>query len=612
MSDMTKVIRGDYVEVDGHDTIAKLFRQRCKLRGDQIAMREKDMGIWQTYSWNDYYNHACIVAGGLKSLGFERGDVVSILSEDNKEWVFSDLGTIVAGGVTNGIYPTYQGSQIEHIMKDSNTRILFVENEEQLDKYLSVRDQLPNVKKVIVYDWKGLRGFKDDTVIPLGAFYDLGKQYLSDNPGFIDESIDLGKNDDVIILIYTSGTTGNPKGTEVANRYMLFQTTMAPDPFNVLPSDEVLTYLPLCHAAERLFSVMIPMAHGTTINFAESPETIFQNIQELSPTMLFAVPRIWEKFYSRIQTLMSESTWVGKKAYEWAFKVGFARADYLIEKKPVPSALELQYKIAERFVYRNLKQLLGLDRARYLISGAAPISADLLKWYYAFGLTVSELYGQTETGMATCVPKGEFKPGTIGKPCPNVEVRIGEQNEIMVKSAGVMTGYRNNEESTNSTKVNGWIHTGDVGEITEDGYVRITDRLKDIIITAGGKNITPSLIENRLKFSSYISDACVIGDKRKYLTCLIMIDQENVEHFAQTNSIPFTDYKSLCASPEVLELIQKEVDDANTHFASVEQVKRFRLIDVLLTAEDDELTPTMKLKRSFVSEKYKDLINSMY
>jgi long-chain acyl-CoA synthetase len=270
------------------------------------------------------------------------------------------------------------------------------------------------------------------------------------------------------------------------------------------------------------------------------------------------------------------------------------------------------FKVVDRVVFRNIKQLLGLNRAHYMLSGAAPISDELLTWFLALGLPVYEVYGQTETGVSTLPPPGKFRPGKVGMPIPGVEIKLSQQKEIMIRSPSLLTRYRNNPKATKQTLVDGWVRTGDVGEIDEENFLKITDRIKDIIITSGGKNITPSLIENKLKFSPYISDAVVIGDKRKYLTCLIMIDLENVEHYAQTNSIPFTDYKSLCAAEEILELIQGELDQVNKQFSKVESIKKFRLIDILLTAEDDELTPTMKLKRSFVAKKYESLINQMY
>jgi long-chain acyl-CoA synthetase len=424
--------------------------------------------------------------------------------------------------------------------------------------------------------------------------------------------VDGGKPEDLAVLIYTSGTTGMPKGSMLSQRYIMCQARLAPEFIRLTDKDEVLTYLPLCHVAERVFSGWLPVACGATINFAESPETVAQNLVELSPTYIFAVPRVWEKFYSRVTTTMAEATWIGRKAYGTALAIGARRAEKILRGQPTSLLDEALFHIADRVVFRNIKKLLGLDRVHGAASGAAPISEALLKWYLAMGVMIDEAYGQTEIGIVTATRKGEFCLGTVGRAFPGVEIRIDDNGEILCRAIGQFDGYLNQPEKTAETIIDGWVHTGDVGDLDEKGNLTITDRLKDIIITAGGKNITPSLIENELKFGPYVSDAVVIGDKRKYLTCLIMIDQENVEHYAQSNAIPFTDYKSLCARPEIVQLIDAQVAEVNKGFSQAETIKKVRLIDVLLTAEDDELTPTMKLKRNFVNQKYSKLIDSMY
>lgn len=600
------------VQIDGCDTVAKLFLKKCDERGDAVAMREKDFGIWQSYTWNDYRERALDIAYGLLSLGLQRGDVVSIQSEDCREWLWTDLGALLAGGVVNGIYPTYQIRQVEHALLDSDARFLFAEDEEQLDKFLEIEERLPGIEKVFVFDWRGLRDFKHAKVAHIDELYAAGRNYRMDNAGSVEKIVAQGSNNDLAALVYTSGTTGMPKGSMLTNRYILFQMTLAPDFIRQMPDDEILTYLPLCHIAERLMSGWLPIAQGATINFAESPETVMQNLQELSPTYVFAVPRVWEKFYSKVTTAMSEATWLGRKAYELALKIGLRRADKLIAGQSLSLMDDLSFALADRLVFRNIKKLLGINRAHSASSGAAPISPSLLRWFLAIGIAIDELWGQTELGIITSTRKAVYRFGTVGPCFPGTEIRIDDNGEIIARSDGQFEGYLNLPQRTAATIVDGWIHTGDVGEMDEEGNLSITDRLKDIIITAGGKNITPSVMENELKFSPYVSDAVIIGDKRKFLTCLIMIDQENVEHYAQTHSVPFTDYRSLCASPDVVELIAGEVTRVNADFSSVEQVKKFRLIDVLLTAEDEELTPTMKLKRSFVSEKYEILISSMY
>jgi len=597
--------------VHGCDTIPKLFLKQSAAWADKIAMREKDFGIWQSYTWADYRARAFEIAHGLLALGLESGDVVSIHSEDCKEWVFADQGIMLCGGIVNGVYPTYQANQVAYTLQDSNCRFLFVEDEEQLDKYLAVESELPHIEKVIVFDWKGLRGLDHEKVMPIERLYALGQEHGRDRDGEIEKIVERGKPGDLALLIYTSGTTGRPKGSMIPQRYLMFQTTITAD-VQQTDRDQILTYLPLCHVAERIFSICLPLAFGSVINFAESPETVARDFQELSPTFVFAVPRVWEKFYSRVSTAMSEATWFGRRAYELGLKLASARAKKLLAGREPGLFDNLKYRLVDLLVFRNIKELLGLDRARYCYTGAAPISGGLLEWYLTLGLPITEVYGQTEVGVVTVTRQRPLRQGTVGEAIPGVDLRLSDEGEILIRHPCQFYGYLNKPDKTRETIVDGWVHTGDVGEIDENGQLKITDRMKDIIITAGGKNITPSLFENELKFSPFVSDAVVIGDKRKYLSCLIMIDKENVEHFAQTNSVPFTDYRSLCARPEIVELIDGEVRKVNARFSTVEQIRQFRLIDVLLTPEDEELTPTMKLKRSYVSNKYNALIEEMY
>ena len=382
----------------------------------------------------------------------------------------------------------------------------------------------------------------------------------------------------------------------------------------VTEEDEQVCFLPLCHILERLISVFIPIGLGSTVNFAESPETVFDNVREVSPHVFTAVPRVWEKVYSRISIMAGEATPLGRFAYRRAVACGMRRAEYLEDGKPVPLGTRIAHAFWDFTVLRNLRQLIGFDRLRRGTTGAAPISPDLLKWYAAVGITVLEGYGMTESsGVISLNLMEDYKTGSIGKPVPGGEVKIAPDGEILYRGGNVFKGYWNKPDKTAETITDdGWLKTGDVGRVDNQGYLYITGRAKDIIITAGGKNITPAEIENRLKFSPYISDAVVIGDRRKYLSCLIMIDQENVEKFAQDKRVPFSNFKSLCAAPEVKALIAGIVEETNREFARVEQIKDFRLIDVLLTAEDEELTATMKLKRSFVEQKHKKLIDEMY
>jgi long-chain acyl-CoA synthetase len=601
------------VLIEGCDTIVKLFRHRVQQLGKKIAMREKNYGIWEYFTWADYGNKAREIGMGLLGLGLNRGDVCSIVSDNNKEWLFTDMGILSSGGVTSGVYTTDSSKQLEYLITDSKTRFLFVENEEQLDKYLEVRGNTPTIEKVIVFNPEGLHEFTDDQVIMMEDLYELGRAHDKEHPNLWDLEIDKSKPEDLMVLIYTSGTTGPPKGAMISHRNSMYQIEAFDKILEINDQDEQLSFLPLCHILERLLTILVPLKSCGTVNFVEGPDTVPENIRELSPTTFIAVPRIWEKFYAAIELQVKDATRFGKWAYHTALKIGTRASACKINRKPIPPYLSALYWIAKKTVLNNILRMMGLDRLRWAGTGAAPISPDLIGWYLSMGVEMFEAYGQTECcGVATANIIGNSKLGTVGQAIPGTDIKLSREGEILIRSPSVFLGYLNQPQKTLETLLDGWLHSGDVGKMDDEGFVSITDRLKDIIITAGGKNISPSEIENQLKFSPYITDAVVIGDKRKYLTCLIMIDQENVEKHAQDNDIPYTNYASLCKAKEITELIWEETVKVNRRFARVEQIKKIRLIDQLLTAEDDELTPTMKLKRKFVNQKYEDLIVSMY
>jgi long-chain acyl-CoA synthetase len=599
------------VMIDGHTTVPALFRARCQANGAAVAHREKDFGIWQSYSWTDYLDHARLIGLGLRALGLQRGDVVSILSEDNKEWMYIDMATLCMGAVSSGVYTTDSASQLAYLVNDSGTRFLIVENEEQLDKFLEVEGQMPGLERVIILDPEGLHDFTHPKCLFLNQLYDLGRS--TNDPEIFDAEIDKARPEDLAVLIYTSGTTGAPKAVMLSHENIVagMEASLYGLPFS--PGAEQLCFLPLCHIVERLVSLYTPLVVSSTVNFAESPETVFDNLREVSPHGFFAVPRVWEKIYSRVLVLAQESTWIGRMAFGAAVRAGAARARFTLEGQPVPTGTALNYRLWDFLVLSNLRRMLGMDRLEQGVTGAAPISPELLKWYHAIGVPLYEGFGMSETAGACSVNMpGANKTGSVGRALPGIHIRIADDGEIQIKGLNIFTGYLGKPEKTAEAFTDdGYLRTGDVGRL-DDGFLTITGRMKDIIITAGGKNITPAEIESRLKFSHYISDAVVIGDKRKYLTCLVMIDQENVEKYAQDHKVPFSDFRSLCRAPEVVALIRAEVDAVNKEFARVEQIKDFRLIDVLLTAEDEELTATMKLKRATVEQRHKALIDAMY
>ena len=599
--------------VRGQDTLPRLFRQVVRERGERVAMREKHLGIWRAITWREYGERVRHVALGLVALGLRPRDVVSIVADNRPEWLYTDMGTLCAGGITNGIYTTDSPRQVEFIVDDSGTRFFFAENEEQLDKILEVRARCPQLVKIIVYDMDGLHAFQDEQVLSFAELLERGARYDREHPGAFDPLVEIARPEDLAILVYTSGTTGPPKGAMLSHRNILFQIGFSDFLTEPRPGDQQLSFLPLAHVAERTFSVFYPLYTGATINFAESIDTVPENIREVAPAVFFAVPRIWEKFYSAVALRMREATWLGKAAYRWAIGTGGRVAECRLQGRRPSALLRLLYRVADFLVLDNVKRSLGLHRTRAAATGAAPIAPELIRWYLALGIDMREVYGQTENcGLATGMPADRVKLGTVGVARPDTEVRISSEGEILLKGPHVFLGYFKNPEKTAETITDGWLRTGDVGVLDADGFLTITDRMKDIIITAGGKNITPSEIENQLKFSPFISDAVVIGDQRKFLSCLVMIDHETVAQFAQEKNVPFTNFTSLCRAPEVQDLIWSEIERVNKQLARVETIKKFRLIEQILTPEDEELTPTMKLRRTFVNVKYKDVIDTMY
>ena len=597
------------------ETIPAMFWNAVKQRGPKVWMRQKHLGLWRSWTWDQTADAVREIAYGLLSLGFERGECASILGNTVVEWVWADLGVLSAGGISNGIYPTDAASQVQYLCEDSRTTVLFVEDDEQLDKALEVRAQLTGLRKIVVFDMEGLRDLDDPGVIGLDALRALGRAHMAQHTEALQQRIDACRPEDLAILVYTSGTTGRPKGAMHLQRGLVFtvrgyNTLVAQD-----ERDERMCFLPLCHIAERIGGEYFSLYTGSILNFVENPATIPENVREIAPTVFTAVPRVWEKFYSGVMISLKEAGAVQQAAYSWSIGVGTDIAERVLAGQSVSTWLKFKFQLAQWLALNNVRKLIGIHRSRFLVTGAAPISPDLVRWYLALGVPMLEVWGMTETcGASTGVPANRIKPGSIGPAAGFNEVRLDPvTGEILVRGQNVFAGYLNLPEKTaEAIDADGWLHTGDVGVVDSDGYFRITDRMKDIIITAGGKNVTPSELENDLKFSPYITDAVVIGDKRPYLTAIVMIDQENVEKFAQDQDVPFSNYSSLTRAPEVQALIQAEMDRVNKKFARVEQIKKFFLLENQLTAEDEELTPTMKLKRKLVEKKYTAQIEAMY
>ena len=587
---------------------AKLL-EHSQTRPNDVAMRHKRLGIWKEFTWEEYLNKVVSVSLGFYELGVREGDKVAIHSENRPEWVFADLAAQTLGSVSVGIYPTSPASEVEYLLSHSEASILVVEDEEQLDKALDAWDRLEKLQKIVVIDPRGVKELNDPRIITFEDLLDLGDLVVGKS---FEEMTKTITSSETAIIVYTSGTTGPPKGAMITHENLRFAAITWGLVYEYRKNDEVLSYLPLCHVAERVISVANAVYHGYVVNFGEDTNSFTEDLREVQPTFFLGVPRVWEKMLAAVQIRSNDATWLKRSLFNFWIKQGGLLLQRRLKNKST-FIDSIWFGIGWLFVFRSLKKRLGMMRVREALSGAAPIAPQVLEFLMSVGVPVREGYGMTEnTAVATIVPADELYLGSVGKALPLSEVRIAEDGEILTRSDGTFKGYFKNLEATKETIIDGWLHTGDVGRIDEFGHLWITDRKKDIIITAGGKNLSPSEIENRIKISPYVREAMVIGDKRKYLTALIGIESDTVGDWATRKGIPYTTYEDLSSKDEVNELVSMIINDANKDFAQVETVKYFKLIPLELDHEDGQLTATQKVKRAAITEQFAELIESMY
>jgi long-chain acyl-CoA synthetase len=573
----------------------------ARVRGDRVALREKRLGVWEEITWRMYYDRVRAVACRLRELGVGAGDHVAILSDNRTEWVYADLGAQAIGARSVGIYQTNPPADVAYILQDSGSVVLFAEDQEQVDKAFEIAKDTPSVKHVIVFEPRGTGDLGDSRIVSWDDFLLRGTGLAKQEPtGAFDER--LAKLDPAApaMVVYTSGTTGPPKGAMISARNVLEVGVPFSERMGFGEEDTILSYLPLCHVAEKILSLFLPLTTGAVVHFGESLETVQADLREVSPTIFLGVPRIWEKMHAQVTVKMQDSSWLKRTLFGY-----FTSAR---TRGPIGRAL------GDLFVYRPLQERLGLRRCRWALTGAAPISADLIRWYHRIGIPVVEGYGQTECGGISHINmKDANRIGTVGKSVPMVEHEIAGDGEILVRGPNVFCGYLNNPEATAETiDADGWLHTGDIGAIDADGYLTITGRKKEIIITAGGKNLSPEKIENALKTSPYVKEAISIGDRRKFIGALVQIEYDNVGSWATRRGLPYTSYQDLAAKPEVVDLVAKAIDSANELLAPVEQVKSFRILPKELSQDDGELTATQKVRRREVMTKFEPLIETMY
>lgn len=577
---------------------------------DETALRHHELGVWVSHSWSEYANRAARVGMALAELGVGVGDRIAIHSQNRPEWLFADIGGQGIGAVPVGIYPTSPASEVEYLVSHSEATVLIAEDEEQLDKVLEVRSRLPLLRHIIVIDSRTTLQHLDDPQIM--TFEELEALGSGIEKRWFD-GVDVLDPDGTALIVYTSGTTGPPKGAMLSHRNLVAAANTFNQAFESSNQDEVLSYLPLCHIAERLSSAINALRVGYVVNFGRGGEFFAKDLRDVQPTIFLGVPRVWEKMAATVEIRMNDASRLKRSLYHQAVRHGRVQArDRMDGRAGLPS--RLLASLLWVLVFRSLRDKLGLRRVRVALSGAAPIAPQLLEYFWALGVEVREGYGQTEnTAVATYTPADDVRLGKVGKALPGVEIRIDETGEILTRSACNFVGYLKNPEATaEALDDEGWLRTGDVGELDAGGFLTITDRVKDLIITAGGKNISPSEIENQLKVSPYVREAIVIGDQQKYLVALVGIELDTVGDWATRHGLPYTTYADLASKPEVVALVDEVVDHTNRDLARVEQIKAFRLLHRELDHEGGELTATQKVKRRSIATEFGDLIEEMY
>jgi long-chain acyl-CoA synthetase len=590
--------------------IPDLYKWRVNETPDRPAFSYKKDNQWVDISWKDFFERAKCIASALIHMGFKKGNTAAIYSYNRLEWVLADLGILLAGGASITVYHSLPFNQASYIINDSESTFVFAENKAIIEEMKEKRTEIPNVQKVISFD----NGVKEgDFIIGFKTFEDLGRSYLRNYEKQIEENIEKIKLDDIATMVYTSGTTGVPKGVIQTHLNHLSMVEMLYDIGDIREDDVCLLFLPLAHSFAKAVEYVHPR-FGIKIAFAESIDKVIDNLAEVRPTVFPSVPRVFEKVYAKVRS-NAEASPIKKKIFDWAISVGKKYGDYKIKGQNPPLWLSIKHKIAHKLVFSKIHERVG-GRIRFFISGGAPLSKEIAEFLWSAGLLVLEGYGLTETTPAISInTTREFKFGTVGKPLKWVEVKIAEDGEILARGPNIAKGYWKKPKETEEVfKPDGWFHTGDIGIIDEDGFLKITDRKKDLIKTAGGKYVAPQPIENALKAGSpLISQAVVIGDARPYCVALITLNKDEVLNFAKAKGLDTSkSYEEIINDPVIISEIQKVIDGVNSNLASFETIKKFRIIPQDFMIEDGSLTPTLKVKRKVIMERYKDIINETY
>jgi long-chain acyl-CoA synthetase len=590
---------------------------------ERVALREKHRGLWRPFTWREYLAQVLAVAGALEQLGLKAGDSIAIISDNRPEWLFADLGAQALGVLSAGVYVTNPAADVAYVLNHCRARVAFCEDQEQVDKVLGAPEPLPHLARIVVLDTEGTRDYADPRLVSWDAFIAPALPGArAPGAGEVHARFAALDASRPAVIVYTSGTTAQPKGALLSAAQMLSMSGTYFEELGGTEDDTLLSYLPLCHVAEKIFSQFTPLTSGATVHFGESLDTVRQDLVEVSPSIFLGVPRIWEKIHAGVEVAIRNTSREKRALYHWAIRVATRHHQQLVgagharDSRPwaAPTLfLKLQRWLADVLVLRALRERLGLGRVRLAVSGAAPIAPELLHWFHAIGVPILEGWGMSEScGISHVNLPGACRIGTVGRALRGVDCKLAEDGEVLIKGPHIFSGYLHNEAATREAMNDGWLHTGDLGSIDADGYLSITGRKKEILINAGGKNLSPAKIENALKTSPYIKEAAAVADGRAYTSALIQIEGELVGDWAMRQGITYTSFEDLSARPEVVKLIDAEVRRINEMLARVEQVRAFRLLPKELHQDDGEMTATQKLKRRVVYEKFSALIEDMY
>ncbi len=611
---MPRAVSRKEIEITRELTIPKLFLQSAKKYWDKkVAMREKEFGIWNPITWKEYYENVKRIGLGMVSLGLERGDKVAMIGDNRPEALWAEMAAMCIGAVGIWLFQDSLIEEVKHILNHSDTKLIVGEGQEEVDKFLSIKEKCPKVKRMIWDDPKGMRTYDDPILISLKEVMKIGEEVEKREPELFEDLVMKGKGDDICLLFYTSGTTALPKGALLTHYNMLTmgQNLMRVDPY--YETDDFVSYLPFAWIGEQMMSISCGIQAGFTLNFPEEPETAQENIREIGPHIMFAPPRIYEQMVRNVQVKYLDSSWLKRTVYELAMEIGYHNADLKFSKRPIPWYWKALNLLACLGVHKKLKDHLGLSRIRYTYTGGAAMGPDHFRFFHSLGVNLKQIYGQTEiAGISVLHRDGDIKFDTVGKPIPETEVEITPEGEIISKSPSVFKGYYKMPEETEQALKDGWLHSGDTGFIDADGHLVVFDRTKDIMTLKDGTKFAPQYLETRLKFSPYIRDVWAIGDSKPYVTGVVCIDYAVVGKWAEDRNIAYTSYSELSQIPEIYELIQKEIAKMNRDLPLVAKIKKFINLYKEFDADDDELTRTRKLRRAFVENRYRDIVNGLY